>query len=115
MKDKVIYKSNFNQTEYSELAIWCNDNGYKIVDKGDRYVAEEDIVTQAEINQSQIAELKAWFEKDYRYFSEKLTRFAALDIQESVTDTMRNKTYTTLDELYREAEKVRFEINELVK
>lgn len=74
------------------------------------YSAEE----KAEIEKKKrIDQLKKWFDKDYRYYFEKLTRFEALGIIDGVFDEFRNKTYTTLLELFEEAEIVRFEINDL--
>lgn len=65
--------------------------------------------------QSQIGTLKQWFNREYRYFNEKLTRLQALSISEICVDNVRGKQYTTLLELYTEAEVVRQEINDLEK
>lgn len=74
------------------------------------YTEEE---KQRKLNDKKIANLKNWFDKNYRYYSEKLTRFEALDIVEGVIDNIRGKTYSSLIELYQEAENVRKEINDL--
>jgi len=63
--------------------------------------------------QNQINALKNWFDIYYRKYNEKLTRFAALEIEETIEDTVRGKTYNTLRDLYVEAEVVKSEINML--
>jgi hypothetical protein len=62
---------------------------------------------------NQIAKLKNWFNNEYRYYNEKLTRFEALNIAEVVVDKVFNITYLSLNDLYVQAEKVRTEIKEL--
>ena len=41
-----IYKNNFDEVEYYNLAEWCNNNGYAIEDKGDFYEVIEVDVTE---------------------------------------------------------------------
>lgn len=64
-------------------------------------------------NNKKIIKLKKWFDKDYRYYCEKLTRFQALGLTEEIEDMERGTSYHSLTELYEEAEKVRSEINDL--
>lgn len=59
------------------------------------------------------AQLRYWFDNYYRKYNEMLMRYTALGIQETVVDEIRGKTYTTLNDLYTEAEIVRARINEL--
>jgi len=61
----------------------------------------------------QCANLRYWFDNYYRQYNEKLTRFAALGIEEPIEDPIRKKTYNTLMDLYTEAEIVRDEIHQL--
>jgi hypothetical protein len=72
-------------------------------------------VNEKVVKRIRLRKLKAWFDNDYRYYTEKLTRFNALGIDEVVTDKTFNLTYTNLNELYTQAENVRTEINELEK
>lgn len=63
--------------------------------------------------EQRIAELRNWFDHDYRMYNEKLQRFAALGITETVHDEFRGKDYENLHQLYVEAEVVRDEIHQL--
>ena len=65
------------------------------------------------LRQNKLKTLKDWFDNDYRYYSEKLTRFKALDIYEVVYDKLFGITYTSLNDLYIQGEKVRVEIKNL--
>lgn len=67
-------------------------------------------MTEFEIKH-QIEVLKDWFDYKYRRYNEQLTRRIAMGIEFVVTDEERNKTYSTLNELYVEAEKVVEEIH----
>ncbi len=67
-------------------------------------------MTQCDIRH-QIEILKDWFNCKYRLYNEQLTRRIAMGIEFVVTDEERNKTYSTLNELYIEAEKVVEEIH----
>lgn len=63
--------------------------------------------------EQRVAELRNWFDHDYRMYNEKLQRFEALEIAEIIHDEFRGKDYENLHQLYVEAEVVRAEINEL--
>lgn len=36
-----LYKGKYTNTEYADLAVWCNANNANIVDKGEYYEVEE--------------------------------------------------------------------------
>ena len=94
----------------------CEQNkGKELVVENGKVVARERIITQEQINKQKIAELKQWFDTDYRTYCEMLTRRQALGIDDKIVDQFRNKTYTNLTELYEEAEVVSKEIRELRK
>lgn len=58
--DKRIEKPVENWDEYSELANWCNDNNYTIIDQGEYYEAIPiPAPTLPELKAAKIAELKA--------------------------------------------------------
>lgn len=76
----------------------------------DLYTAEQK--KQIE-NAKKVVELKEWFNNDYRTYVEMFTRRNALDITDVIRDAKRNKTYTSLNELYKEAEVVAKEIRGL--
>ncbi len=63
--------------------------------------------------QKEIEKWRKWFDEEYRQQNEKATRFQNLNIEYSHYDEFRNKTYTSLNELYLEAEVVRNLIQEL--
>ena len=53
-----IYKNNFNQVEYTKLAVWCNAQQHKkIEDKGDYYEVVDCTPTQQQQNEVRKAEL----------------------------------------------------------
>lgn len=91
------------------------DTEYVEVEKDRTYFTCELTVKQSEktVKRIRLRKLKNWFNTEYRYYNEKLTRFKALGIFESVTDKVFNLTYASLDDLYMQAEKIRNEINEL--
>lgn len=79
----------------------------------ENYLSTKNVPTQKDINKNKIAELKQWFENDYRTYVEMLTRRQALGIDDKIVDQFRNKTYTNIMELYQEAEVVAQEIKDL--
>lgn len=92
----------------------CEQNkGKELVVENGKVIARERIITQEQINKQKIAELKQWFDTNYRTYVEMLTRRQALGIDDKIVDQFRNKTYTNLTELYEEAEVVSKEIREL--
>lgn len=53
-----MLKSEFNQTEYTKMANWCNNQQYKTIkDMGDYYEVVDCTPTQAELNAGKKAEL----------------------------------------------------------
>ena len=87
---------------------------------------EENQITNIEVNElkkqqienennilKEIAELKNWFNTEYRTENEKATRLLALSIEYSHYDEYRDTTYNSLNDLYIEAEIVRARINQL--
>lgn len=108
------------ESEYQDLCSgkkkWSNG---KLVDD-EQYGSREQKRKESEARRNrrlkvigQINEKRAWFDYSYRQYFEKLMRFEALEIQEAVEDKARSKSYSTLNDLYLEAEIVRAEINEL--
>lgn len=91
------------------------DTEYEEVVKTRPYKTCELTVKQDEsiLKANRLRFLKSWFNNEYRYYNEKLTRFKALSISEIVIDSTFNIVYSNLDALYIQAEKVRAEINEL--
>ena len=69
--------------------------------------------TTTEFNNIACRKLEDWFSNSYKMYCEMLTRRQALQIEDSIYDEFRNKTYTNLMELYLEAEIVASEIKEL--
>jgi len=61
----------------------------------------------------QIKELQRWFDNDYRTYCEMFTRRNFLQIEDTIVDNFRNKTYHNLRDLYIEAENVATEIKNL--
>lgn len=70
-------------------------------------------VDEKSLKRIQLRKLKSWFDNEYRYYNEKLTRFAALNMAETVTDKVFGTIYLNLNNLYIQAEKIRAEINSL--
>lgn len=70
-------------------------------------------VDEKNLKRIQLRKLKSWFDNEYRYYAEKLTRFVALDIAETVIDKVFGTIYLNLNDLYIQAEKIRTEINDL--
>ena len=46
-----LYKGQYTNKEYADLAIWCNANNATIVEKGECYEVEEIVPTKAELQQ----------------------------------------------------------------
>lgn len=106
-----IYKTDMSN--YTDCAIWCNQNKATIEDKGDYYeVVNLPIPTLEEIKTAKIAELKA--ERDakevepieyggnlYDYDSKARERInaaiIALDVQTAQTKALANIDWTTAD------------------
>lgn len=114
MKYYLFYKDN-EIVGYSNClniidGVECREVSQEVYEN---YLSTKNVPTQKEINQQKIAELKQWFETDYRTYCEMLTRRQALDIDDKIVDQFRNKTYTNLTELYQEAEVVAQEIKDL--
>jgi hypothetical protein len=88
---------------------------YEDVELEREYFSCEVVATKDEKKEiyAQIQKLKNWFNTNYRMYSEMLTRRQALGIAKFCDDKVRGKVYSTLDELYQEAEKVVDEINQL--
>lgn len=82
-----------------------NENGFNVKLYNQR--------KQKETNAVKIRELDNWFKADYAKYEQMLTRRGYLNIQDKIVDTVRNKTYTNLTELYTEAEIVAEEIRNL--
>lgn len=91
------------------------DVEYVEVEKERTFYTCELSVKQSEksVKRIRLRKLKSWFDTEYRYYSEKLTRFKALGISDIVIDSTFNIVYTSLESLYIQAEKIRAEINEL--
>jgi len=66
---KTDYKEH--SAEYTEVAKWCNENGYFIDDDGEYYKVVKDEPSQEDLRNSEIAELKAYLEST-DYISNKL-------------------------------------------
>ena len=61
---KTDYKEH--SAEYTEVAQWCNENGYSIDDDGEYYKVVKDEPSQEDLRNAEIAELKAYLEStDY--------------------------------------------------
>ena len=118
-----IQEHSENYTEKEKIYVDKTDeNGYIYteeswveVEKTRNYFTCELVVKQNEIRvkRLQLKKLKSWFNNEYRYYNEKLTRFAALNIAEVVTDKVFGTMYLNLSDLYIQAEKIRGEINAL--
>lgn len=105
---KEVVKVDEENNEYTETE-------YVEVEKEREYQTCEIVasVDNAKVIRNQIQKLTSWFNNEYRYYNEKLTRFNALGVIESVVDKVFNITYSSLYDLYVQAEKVRAEIKEL--
>ena len=117
MKYYLLYNSKNEIIGYSNCLNIIDGVECREVSKEEyeNYLSTKNVPTQKELNQQKIAELKQWFESDYRAYCEMLTRRQALSIDDKIVDQFRNKTYTNLTELYEEAEVVSKEIRELRK
>ena len=69
--------------------------------------------TDEEIKQQKIAELKYWFSTIYSIQVEQATRAEYLGEEFFYEDTIRNKTYLSLKDLFLEGSQVQKEIREL--
>ena len=85
------------------------------VEKERKYLTCDLIVSfnNKKFKENKIAELKRWFNNEYRYYAEKFTRFLALGIDEPIHDKFFDITYSNINDLYLKAESVRAEINKL--
>lgn len=57
-----LLKTDYQEhsAEYTEVAQWCNENGYSIDDDGEYYKVVKDEPNQEELRNAEIAELKAY-------------------------------------------------------
>jgi hypothetical protein len=125
------YHEVFNVQEHTETYIEQEPREVKKVDEEtkEEYIDTEYIdvektriyktcelavkVDEKSLKRIQLRKLKTWFNNEYRYYNEKLTRFAALNMAETVTDKIFGMIYLNLNDLYIQAEKIRAEINDL--
>ena len=101
--------------EFSKEELAKIGNGYKF-DLITKTIVVDTAYQENKIKQEKldrISNLKYWFNNDYRMYVEMLTRREALNISDTIIDSYRNKTYTSLNDLYLEAEVVASEINNL--
>lgn len=54
----LIKKSEFDNKKYAELAQWCNENNYRIVDTGDAYEAVSCAPTEQDLNEAKKQDLQ---------------------------------------------------------
>jgi len=93
---KADYKEH--SAEYTEVAQWCNENGYFIDDDGEYYKVVKDEPTPEELKAQEIAELKAYLES---------TDYVVIKIAEGAA------TKEEYAEVIAERERARQRINEL--
>ena len=96
-----MYKSEFNQEKYAELATWCNNHQYKTIkDMGDYYEVVDCTPTQAELNAGKKAELLAQL-KDVNTQITELDVASMCDNGDDTTDVVVNGELVTMtsDEL----------------
>lgn len=70
-------------------------------------------MTEQEIKDNEIYELKHWFDNVYRCQVEQAMRAQYFQQSYSYVDSYRNKTYTSLADLYNEGNVVQLKIREL--
>ena len=124
MKIKILDTYSYQSFPLVDGMVEVNEEDLKLINKGKKFDLTtnsivEDTEYQArkerENNQARISELKSWFNNDYRMYVEMLTRRESLNISDTIIDSYRNKTYTSLNDLYLEAEVVASEIKNLAK
>ena len=122
MKVEILNEHNYqcyipreNMVEFSKEELAKIGNGYKF-DLITKTIVVDTAYQENKIKQEKldrISNLKYWFNNDYRMYVEMLTRREALNISDTIIDSYRNKTYTSLNDLYLEAEVVASEIKSL--
>ena len=95
---KTDYKEH--SAEYTQVAHWCNENGYSIDDDGEYYKVVKDEPSQEELRNAEIAELKAYL---------SATDYVVIKIAEGVA------TVEEYADVLEERAKARERINELDK
>lgn len=95
-----ILKTDYKEhsAEYTEVAQWCNENGYSIADDGEYYKVVKDEPSQEDLRNAEIAELKSYLES---------TDYVVIKIAEGVA------TAEEYAEVLAERAKARERINEL--
>lgn len=93
---KTDYKEH--SAEYTQVAKWCRENGYSIDDDGEYYKVVKDELSQEDLRNSEIAELKAYLES---------TDYVVIKIAEGVA------TKEEYADVLEERAKARQRINEL--
>lgn len=72
-----MYKSEFNQAEYAEMANWCNSQQYKTInDMGDYYEVVDCTPTQEELN----ANKKQQLEKEISKINSQLAQLQGISV-----------------------------------
>lgn len=113
MKYYLLYNSKNEIIGYSNCLNIIDGVECREVSKEEyeNYLSTINVPTQKDINKNKIAELKQWFDTEYRYKDEKYNRLIVL----GKTDDDGVSAEVKRKDLYEEAEKVRKQIQELEK
>lgn len=91
-----MLKSEFNQTEYTKMANWCNNQQYKTIkDMGDYYEVVDCTPTQTELNAGKKAELLTQL-KDVNTQIQELDVASMCDNGDDTTDVVVNGELVTM-------------------
>lgn len=104
----------YDDENYSVKAEWCNNNNCHIEEiekdeKGRRFKIVENVITEEELANNEIQDLKEWFEKYYSQHEQKYNRLIALERECDDGSDPADK----LIELYKQAESYRKRIQNL--
>lgn len=72
----LIKKSEFDNKKYAELAQWCNENNYRIVDTGDAYKTVSCVPTEQDLN----AQKKQQLQKQITDINYKLAQLQGISL-----------------------------------
>ena len=99
---KTDYKEHSG--EYTQVAQWCNENGYSIDDDGEYYKVVKDEPSQEDLRNSEIAELKAYLES---------TDYVIIKLAETTDESEKQEMLAKYDEIIIKRKEARQKINEL--
>lgn len=109
-EDCAFPESELIKLSETDLELLSNvPEGQQAVWNGDNF----ELMINSLYSQTAIKAREGWFAKSYTIYEQMLRRREYLQLSDVIKDDIREKTYLSLEELYKEAEIVAAEIREL--